>query len=158
MLPGMRAWEFPSDVHHVMTAPGDFPPAQLANERDERESLMHAYDLAELLAAHEDAGDLYHEFLRVPDLSAGLYLLSAGAVDPQQPHTEDEVYYVISGRGQASPQRIGQTINHATDTSIRREPPRAPVLDQLYHPTETGRDDGKPGNRAPARGCGGGLP
>jgi mannose-6-phosphate isomerase-like protein (cupin superfamily) len=61
---------------------------------------MQAYDLAELLAAHEKAGDLYHEFLRVPDLSAGLYLLSAGAVDPQQPHTEDEVYYVISGRGQ----------------------------------------------------------
>ena len=61
---------------------------------------LDAYDLAELLAAHTAAGELYHEFLRVPDLSAGLYILPAGSVDPQQPHTEDEVYYIIGGRGQ----------------------------------------------------------
>ena len=40
----------------------------------------------------------YHEFLRVPDLSVGLYALEAGAVDGQQPHTEDEVYVVVEGR------------------------------------------------------------
>jgi len=61
---------------------------------------MQAYDLTELLAAHAEAGALYHEFLRVPSLSAGLYILPAGKPDPQQPHTEDEVYYIISGRGQ----------------------------------------------------------
>lgn len=61
---------------------------------------MQAYDLAELLAAHAGAGDLYHQFLRVPTLSVGLYILPAGQPDPQQPHTEDEVYYIISGRGQ----------------------------------------------------------
>ena len=38
------------------------------------------------------------EFLRVPALSAGLYRLPAGGDDPQQPHTEDEIYYVIRGR------------------------------------------------------------
>ncbi len=43
-------------------------------------------------------GDLYHEFLRVPAMSAGLYELAAGAEDPQEPHTEDELYYVVSGR------------------------------------------------------------
>ena len=26
--------------------------------------------------------------------------LEAGGVDPQQPHREDEVYYILSGRGQ----------------------------------------------------------
>ena len=31
-------------------------------------------------------------------LSMGLYVLPAGDTDPQQPHTEDEVYYVVSGR------------------------------------------------------------
>jgi mannose-6-phosphate isomerase-like protein (cupin superfamily) len=30
----------------------------------------------------------------------GLYELAAGSVDRQQPHSEDEVYYVVSGRGQ----------------------------------------------------------
>ena len=45
------------------------------------------------------SGRLYHEFLSVPDLSAGQYVLEAGATDPQSPHTEDELYYVIQGRG-----------------------------------------------------------
>jgi mannose-6-phosphate isomerase-like protein (cupin superfamily) len=33
----------------------------------------------------------------VRDLSAGLYVLEAGATDPQSPHAEDELYYVVSG-------------------------------------------------------------
>ena len=41
---------------------------------------------------------LYREFLRVPAMSAGLYVLPAGAADPQRPHHEDEMYYVIRGR------------------------------------------------------------
>ncbi len=35
----------------------------------------------------------------MPALSAGLYVLPAGAADTQSPHTEDEVYYVLAGRG-----------------------------------------------------------
>jgi len=45
------------------------------------------------------AGDGYSEFLRVPALSAGVYVLAAGAVDRQSPHTEDEIYYVVRGHG-----------------------------------------------------------
>ena len=41
----------------------------------------------------------YHEFLRHPSMSAGIYRLPAGGVDGQQPHTEDELYYIASGRG-----------------------------------------------------------
>lgn len=37
--------------------------------------------------------------MRVPTLSVGLYILPAGKPDPP-PRTEDEVCYVISGRGQ----------------------------------------------------------
>ena len=46
----------------------------------------------------ERSGQLYQEFLRVPAMSAGLYVLAGGAVDPQGPHHEDELYYVIRGR------------------------------------------------------------
>ena len=60
---------------------------------------MQAFELSELLAAREAGGGLYHEFLRVPALSMGLYVLAAGGSDPQQPHSEDEVYYVAAGRG-----------------------------------------------------------
>jgi mannose-6-phosphate isomerase-like protein (cupin superfamily) len=31
-------------------------------------------------------------------MSAGLYVLPAGAVDPQLPHKEDELYYIVRGR------------------------------------------------------------
>src|SRR5215469_2662510 len=40
----------------------------------------------------------YHEFLRVPALSAGVYVLTAGAEDRQRPHNEDEIYYVVHGK------------------------------------------------------------
>ncbi len=44
------------------------------------------------------SGKPYREFLRVPAMSAGLYVLSAGATDRQKPHREDEIYYVVRGR------------------------------------------------------------
>ncbi len=43
-------------------------------------------------------GELYLEFLRRDSMSCGLYVLEAGATDPQEPHQEDEVYLVLSGR------------------------------------------------------------
>ena len=46
-----------------------------------------------------DAEASYTEHLSVPDLSLGTYSIPAGAVDGQSPHTEDEVYAVVSGRG-----------------------------------------------------------
>lgn len=60
---------------------------------------MLAFTLDQLLAEHDDSGRLYHEFLRVPACSVGLYRLPAGGADPQGPHTEDEVYIVMGGRG-----------------------------------------------------------
>ena len=44
------------------------------------------------------SGKSYRVFLRVPAMSAGLYVLPAGASDHQKPHREDEVYYVVRGR------------------------------------------------------------
>ncbi len=43
------------------------------------------------------AGKRYLEFLRVRALSAGLYVIEKGGTDPQKPHHEDEMYYVIRG-------------------------------------------------------------
>ena len=59
---------------------------------------MDAFELADLLAERAASGKPYLEFLTVPDLSVGLYVLAAGQPDRQRPHTEDEVYYVVSGR------------------------------------------------------------
>lgn len=59
---------------------------------------MHAFTIQELITRQVLRQDRYVEFLRVPALSAGLYLLPTGGTDPQLPHTEDEVYYIVSGR------------------------------------------------------------
>lgn len=63
---------------------------------------MEAFELDDLLRTLEAGDRLYHEFIRTHDLSVGLYVLPAGGADPQSPHTEDEVYYVVSGRGRIS--------------------------------------------------------
>ncbi len=55
--------------------------------------------LAEIEQQRAASGKAYREFLRVPAMSAGVYVLPAGATDPQKPHREDEIYYVIRGRG-----------------------------------------------------------
>jgi mannose-6-phosphate isomerase-like protein (cupin superfamily) len=60
---------------------------------------MQAFELSELIARRRQAGESWIEFLRVPSLSMGLYVLAAGSEDPQTPHAEDEVYYVVSGKG-----------------------------------------------------------
>ena len=62
------------------------------------------YDLPAISAERAQAGKLYQEFLRVPALSAGVYVLPAGGSDPQKPHKEDEVYYVVRGQARV---RVG---------------------------------------------------
>ena len=65
----------------------------------EANELWKLFQLRELLEQHGQSPSPYLEFLRVPSLSLGLYRLEAGATDLQAPHDEDEVYFVIEGRG-----------------------------------------------------------
>ena len=76
---------------------------------------MDAFELPALDRRRADAGQLYHEFLRVADLSAGLYVLEAGAVDPQGPHTEDELYVVMAGRARIT---VGDDVRDVTVGSV----------------------------------------
>ena len=62
------------------------------------ESDWKVFDLEELLEKKSSMGPPYLEFLRVPTLSCGIFTLKAGSKDMQNPHDEDEVYYVVSGR------------------------------------------------------------
>jgi len=67
---------------------------------------MEAFELSQLLSESDPAKEVqYAEFLRHPTLSMGLYSLKAGTLDPQQPHNEDEVYYILSGQGSI---RVGE--------------------------------------------------
>jgi mannose-6-phosphate isomerase-like protein (cupin superfamily) len=66
---------------------------------------MDAFEVGGLVGQLGQSGKAYLESLRVPSISMGLYALPAGGVDPQKPHTEDEVYYVVQGRGMI---RVGE--------------------------------------------------
>jgi mannose-6-phosphate isomerase-like protein (cupin superfamily) len=59
---------------------------------------QNCYDIAELESSRKKSGKGYLEFLRVSSLSAGVYVLAAGSTDTQNPHREDEMYYVVRGR------------------------------------------------------------
>ena len=60
---------------------------------------MDFWKIADLMRAQRDLGERYLEFFTADTgtLSLGLYVLPAGDTDPQQPHTEDEIYYVVGG-------------------------------------------------------------
>src|SRR3954451_14778069 len=59
---------------------------------------MDVFPLQALLELRAASGEPWLEFVRAADLSAGLYVIEAGGVDRQTPHTEDEVYVVLAGR------------------------------------------------------------
>ena len=84
---------------------------------------MRHLSLTDLLAASSDAPRGYAEVLRVEALSAGVYELAAGAEDPQQPHTEDEVYVVLRGQARAT---VGGEVVNVTPGSFLYVPAGVP--------------------------------
>lgn len=66
--------------------------------REQPLSPTHFYQIDDLNRQRSELNRLYFEFLRVPAMSAGVYILAAGATDAQKPHHEDELYYVVRGR------------------------------------------------------------
>jgi mannose-6-phosphate isomerase-like protein (cupin superfamily) len=60
--------------------------------------MPYFFHIEDLSRQRAEKNKLYREFLRVPAMSAGIYVLPKGGTDPQKPHREDEMYYVIRGR------------------------------------------------------------
>ena len=69
--------------------------------------------IAELLQRIGD--ERYHEFLRVPAMSAGIYVLPPGATDAQTPHNEDEIYYVVRGKAKM---RLGREEREVREADV----------------------------------------
>ena len=67
--------------------------------RRHRMRRMEIFEIDGVEAARSALSQQYHEFLRRDSMSAGLYVLRAREQDPQTPHGQDELYYVVSGRG-----------------------------------------------------------
>jgi mannose-6-phosphate isomerase-like protein (cupin superfamily) len=84
------------------------PPVQV--------NAMQIFNLSQVEAESAGKNQAWLEFLRATSLSVGLYRLKAGQEDRQQPHAEDEVYYVLTGKasfncgGQSQPVSAGSLI------------------------------------------------
>jgi len=73
------------------------------------------FAVSQLEKQQAQAGKLYLEFLRVPAMSAGIYVLRSEATDPQSPHKEDEMYYVVRGRARM---KVGDDDQAVSEGSI----------------------------------------
>jgi mannose-6-phosphate isomerase-like protein (cupin superfamily) len=61
---------------------------------------VKAFEIPQLDPQPRDSeGHGYIDFFASEKLSVGLSIWPSGTTDRQRPHAEDEVYYVISGRG-----------------------------------------------------------
>jgi mannose-6-phosphate isomerase-like protein (cupin superfamily) len=79
-------------------APGGQAGADGATAKGEKMKTWSIHAITKLLEEREASGRPYLGFLRVPALHAGVYVLPKGASDLQQPHDDDEIYYVLEGR------------------------------------------------------------
>ncbi|KUH38722.1 MULTISPECIES: cupin domain-containing protein [Streptomyces] len=92
---------------------------------------MKAFRLDELEAERAAHDGAYLQFLRERNMSVGLYALDAGQRDPQQPHKEDEVYFVVSGRASIT---VGDETTQVGRGSVVYVP--AGVPHRFHHVTE----------------------
>jgi mannose-6-phosphate isomerase-like protein (cupin superfamily) len=71
-----------------------------------KDARFQSAELEGMIAQARASSDSYApEVLRSELLSVGLYIVPAGGPDDQNPHAEDEVYYVVRGRAKI---RVGQ--------------------------------------------------
>ncbi|WP_328720606.1 cupin domain-containing protein [Streptomyces sp. NBC_00247] len=92
---------------------------------------MKAFRLDELEAERAANDGAYLQFLRERNMSVGLYALDAGALDPQSPHSQDEVYLVVSGRASIT---VGVETTVVSRGSVVYVP--AGVAHKFHHITE----------------------
>ncbi|MGW6819666.1 cupin domain-containing protein [Streptomyces sp. NPDC055005] len=92
---------------------------------------MKVFRLDELESERAANDGAYLQFLRERNMSVGLYALDAGQSDPQQPHRQDEVYYVVSGRAAIT---VGEETETVANGSVVYVP--AGVPHRFHHITE----------------------
>jgi quercetin dioxygenase-like cupin family protein len=60
---------------------------------------MDAFEIDALIERCRRSERRYLEFVGLPTMSAGVFILPASGIDDHSPHARDELYYVVKGRG-----------------------------------------------------------
>lgn len=92
---------------------------------------LKVFRLDDLEAERSANNGAYLSFLRERNMSAGLYALRAGELDPQKPHAQDEIYLVVSGRAAIT---VGEETTYVANGSVVYVP--AGVPHRFHHITE----------------------
>ena len=58
---------------------------------------MEPIQINDVVEQLDQEDELFNEFLRRDSMSLEVYRLEAGATDSHDSHTEDEVYYIVTG-------------------------------------------------------------
>lgn len=95
-----------SAVSYLSLCPGHSRGKRYVCREDSAD--MEPIDIESVAAQLDGEAELFAEPLREGSMSVGVYRLAAGATDPQEPHAEDEAYYVLSGTAKI---RIGETVH-----------------------------------------------
>ena len=77
---------------------GGEEPGPVTGTETETPVGWEVFSIGQLRAERQRRNTGFFEFLTEPSFRMGLYHLPAGATDGQDPHGEDELYYVASGR------------------------------------------------------------
>lgn len=81
--------------------------------------MKEVYELKDLLSELEDRGGYFREFIATRGIQAGIIRLHPGDNDTQEPHSVDEVYYVIEGKGFIKINGKNQAIQDGTSIFVR---------------------------------------
>jgi len=92
---------------------------------------MKIFRLDDLDAERAANQGAYLRFLKERSMSAGLYALSPGGTDTQQPHDQDEIYVVVSGRAHLT---VGEETSLVARGCVVHVP--AGVPHRFHHITE----------------------
>ena len=78
------------------------------------------FDLEKVISAVPDSA-YFHNFLNVETMEVGIINLKKDQKDIQQPHSFDEIYYIISGKGTIEIDGIKNDINPGKIIYIPKE-------------------------------------
>ncbi len=73
------------------------------------------YQLPEIMADIRPESVAFKEFLRTPSMSCAVYYVPAGSKELQSAHEEDELYFIVAGKGRL---RIGEADHAVTKGTL----------------------------------------
>ena len=91
------------------------------------------FELNKLLSELDGQGGYFIDFISTRGIQAGVIRLHPGENDSQEPHSVDEVYYVIEGNGFIKLEGKDHQISEGTCIFVPYQPREREILPVILH-------------------------